>query len=106
MRASSLIGPVSLFNKNAITKLHFQASSILSIWAVIMSTHVNKLSPSDDEWQKAQAALAAAQAMPGGPARIEALKQAGRLRFEAAAKLVSSLAVSQAKDSIVKKASD
>jgi hypothetical protein len=68
-----------------------------------MSTHVNKLSPMDDEWQKAQAALAAAQAMPGGPARIEALKRAGRLRFEAAEKIVSALAVSQVKDSIVKK---
>lgn len=43
----------------------------------------------DQDWENAQAALVAAQAMPGGSARIEALKRAGRLRFEAAAKLVS-----------------
>jgi hypothetical protein len=64
-----------------------------------MSTHVNKFSPLDDEWQRAQAALAAAQAMPGGPAKIEALKRAGKLRFEAAEKIVSALAVSEIKDS-------
>jgi hypothetical protein len=37
--------------------------------------------------------------MPGGPARIEALKKAGKLRFEAAEKIVSALAVSEIKDS-------
>ncbi len=44
------------------------------------------------DWDNAQAALASAQAMPGGPARIAALKKAGRLRFDAASKLVSALA--------------
>ncbi len=57
------------------------------------------LLPLDDDWQNAQAALAEAQAMPGGPARIVALKKAGKLRFLAAEKLL----VSQVKDSIVKK---
>jgi hypothetical protein len=46
----------------------------------------------DQDWENAQAALATAQAMPGGPARIDALKMAGKLRFEAAAKLVSTAA--------------
>jgi len=46
----------------------------------------------DQAWDDAQAALATAQAMPGGPARIEALKRAGQLRFEAAEKLVSTAA--------------
>lgn len=63
-----------------------------------MSAHINKFSPLDEDWQKAQAALAEAQAMPGGPARIAALKLAGRLRFEAAAKVVSALADSEIKD--------
>src|ERR1700716_2847406 len=42
-----------------------------------------KLDTEDQDWETAQAALAAAQAMPGGPARIEALKRAGRMRFAA-----------------------
>ncbi len=46
----------------------------------------------DQDWDNAQAALATAQAMPGGPARTEALKRAGKLRFEAAAKFVSTAA--------------
>jgi hypothetical protein len=46
----------------------------------------------DQDWDNAQAALAMAQAMPGGPARIEALKRAGKLRFEAAEKLVNTAA--------------
>lgn len=37
----------------------------------------------NQDWAEAQAALAAAQAMPGGPERIEALKRAGRMRFHA-----------------------
>jgi len=45
---------------------------------------VRKLKSLDNEdWAEAQAALAAAQAMPGGPERIEALKRAGRMRFQA-----------------------
>jgi hypothetical protein len=59
--------------------------------------------PLDDDWQNAQAALAEAQAMPGGPARIVALKKAGKLRFAAAEKMLSALAVSQVKDSIEKR---
>ncbi len=46
----------------------------------------------DQDWENAQAALATAQAMPGGPARIEALKIAGKLRFQASAKLVGTAA--------------
>jgi hypothetical protein len=38
---------------------------------------------------KADAALAEARAMPWGPARIEALKQAGLLRNEAAKKEIA-----------------
>jgi hypothetical protein len=37
----------------------------------------------DAEWAAAQAALFAAQKIPGGPDRIEALRKAGQLRFEA-----------------------
>ena len=37
----------------------------------------------EDDWNAAQAALSAAQRMPGGPERIEALKRAGQLRFDA-----------------------
>ena len=37
----------------------------------------------DDDWKVAEAALKAARALPCGAERIEALKQAGRLRFEA-----------------------
>ena len=73
--------------------------------ALLMSFLSKDLLPLDDDWQNAQAALAEAQAMPGGPARIVALKKAGRLRFEAAEKILSALAVSQVKDSIVKKSS-
>jgi hypothetical protein len=52
----------------------------------------------DQDWENAQAALATAQAMPGGPARIEALKIAGKLRFQAAAKFVSPVAKKQPPD--------
>jgi hypothetical protein len=37
----------------------------------------------EEEWRAAEAALANAQKMPGGPERIEALKKAGQLRYEA-----------------------
>jgi len=37
----------------------------------------------DDDWKAAELALEAARRLPGGAARIEALKQAGRLRFDA-----------------------
>jgi hypothetical protein len=40
----------------------------------------------DDLWEIAEAALAEARAMPGGPARIEALKNAGILRLRVAEK--------------------
>jgi hypothetical protein len=33
----------------------------------------------EEEWRAAEAALADAQKMPGGPERIEALKKAGQL---------------------------
>jgi hypothetical protein len=36
-----------------------------------------------DGWDEAEAALAAAQQMPGGPERVAALKKAGQLRFRA-----------------------
>ena len=37
----------------------------------------------EDEWRAAEAALANAQRLPGGPERIEALKRAGQLRYDA-----------------------
>jgi hypothetical protein len=37
----------------------------------------------EEEWEAAEAALTAAQKMPGGPDRIEALKRAGQRRYEA-----------------------
>jgi hypothetical protein len=37
----------------------------------------------DDDWKVAEAALEKARGLPGGAERIEALRQAGRLRFEA-----------------------
>jgi hypothetical protein len=36
-----------------------------------------------DGWDEAEAALTAAQKMPGGPERVAALKKAGQLRFRA-----------------------
>jgi hypothetical protein len=68
-----------------------------------LMSFLSKDLPLDDDWQNAQAALAEAQAMPGGPARIVALKKAGKLRFAAAEKMLSALAVSQVKDSIEKR---
>ena len=37
----------------------------------------------DDDWKAAENALEAARRLPGGAERIEALKRAGRQRFEA-----------------------
>jgi hypothetical protein len=37
----------------------------------------------DEDWKAAQRALEAACLLPGGLVRIEALKHAGRLRFDA-----------------------
>jgi hypothetical protein len=37
----------------------------------------------DAEWQAAQAAVHAAQKLPSGAERIEALRKAGQLRYEA-----------------------
>jgi|tagenome__1003787_1003787.scaffolds.fasta_scaffold20338199_1 hypothetical protein len=51
-----------------------------------------KIDHEDSDWEIAQAALATAQAMPGGPARVEALKIAGRMRFAATEKQIRDLA--------------
>ena len=37
----------------------------------------------EEEWRAAEAALADAQKMPGGPERVAALRRAGQLRYEA-----------------------
>ena len=37
----------------------------------------------EEEWEAAQVALNDAQKLPGGPERVEALKRAGRLRYQA-----------------------
>ena len=37
----------------------------------------------DEDWKAAELALEAARRLPGGAERIEALKQAGRLRLDA-----------------------
>ena len=39
--------------------------------------------PQDDGWEAAEAALKAAQNLPGGQARFDALRKAGELRFAA-----------------------
>jgi hypothetical protein len=44
---------------------------------------IKKPDPEDNRWAAAEAALAAAQQMPGGPERVAALKKAGQLRFRA-----------------------
>jgi hypothetical protein len=44
---------------------------------------VKKSKSKDKVWRAAEAALAAAQQMPGGPARAAALKEAGQLRLKA-----------------------
>jgi hypothetical protein len=44
---------------------------------------ISELEPEVDGWDEAEAALAAAQQMPGGPERVAALKKAGQLRFRA-----------------------
>ena len=43
----------------------------------------------DVDWKVAEAALEKARSLPGGAERIEALKQAGRLRFDADRKLLA-----------------
>jgi hypothetical protein len=43
----------------------------------------SKRSRPDKNWRAAEAALAAAQQMPVGPARAAALKEAGQLRLKA-----------------------
>ena len=45
--------------------------------------HLKKPEPEVDGWAEAEAVLAAAQQMPGGPERVAALKKAGQLRFRA-----------------------
>jgi hypothetical protein len=37
----------------------------------------------DDDWKAAEVELEAARRLPGGAERIEALRRAGRLRFDA-----------------------
>ena len=37
----------------------------------------------DEQWKVAEAALEEARSLPGGPERIQALKDAGKLRFAA-----------------------
>jgi serine/threonine protein kinase HipA of HipAB toxin-antitoxin module len=44
---------------------------------------VKKSKSKDKVWRAAEAALAAAQQMPVGPARVAALKDAGQLRLKA-----------------------
>lgn len=44
---------------------------------------MEQVQPQDDGWEAAQAALKAAQSLPGGPARVDALRKAGELRFAA-----------------------
>ena len=51
-----------------------------------MGVDRTKSDPPDPDWEAAQSALDAAQALPAGPQRIEALKKAGKLRYEASLK--------------------
>jgi hypothetical protein len=44
---------------------------------------IKRAQPEDDGWEAAQAALAAAQNLPVGSERFDALRKAGQLRFEA-----------------------
>jgi hypothetical protein len=37
----------------------------------------------EEEWEAAQAALEAAQKLPGGPERFDALRKAGQMRYDA-----------------------
>lgn len=37
----------------------------------------------DEDWRAAEEALEKARKLPGGPERIEALRHAGKLRFDA-----------------------
>jgi hypothetical protein len=46
-------------------------------------TTKSKIQCVEEEWQAAEAALRDAQQLPGGPERIEALRKAGQLRFDA-----------------------
>jgi len=50
---------------------------------VLVAVAIMMPSDEDADWKAAEAALEAACRLPGGAARIEALKHAGRLRFEA-----------------------
>ena len=44
---------------------------------------MTKQTRDEEDWKAAEAALDAAREMPSGAARIEALKKAGQMRFEA-----------------------
>jgi hypothetical protein len=44
---------------------------------------IKKQNTDDEEWEVAQAAFEAARQLPAGAERFEALKKAGRLRYEA-----------------------
>jgi hypothetical protein len=44
---------------------------------------IRKSGSKDKAWRAAEAALTAAQQMPGGPERFAALKEAGKLRLKA-----------------------
>ena len=59
-----------------------------------MSNEFRKKTGSEDlQWETAQAALAAAQAMPAGADRIAALKTAGKMRFAALEKKICELTI-------------
>ena len=54
-----------------------------SRYALYVGVAIMVTSNEDADWKTAQAALEAASRLPAGAARIEALKHAGRLRFDA-----------------------
>jgi hypothetical protein len=45
--------------------------------------NAKNLNQCEEDWKAAEAALKAAQKMPGGPERVEALRRAGQLRYNA-----------------------
>ena len=61
-------------------------------------------SDSDEDWKAAEKALEAARRLPGGAARIEALRHAGRLRFDADRKRLANEAIKRAEAEPTKRA--
>jgi hypothetical protein len=71
-------------SKTAILARYWRTNAAASCEDLVRQPMIiSETEPEVDGWDQAEAALAAAQQMPGGPERIAALRKAGQLRFRA-----------------------